>query len=630
VPTEQPPPTESLVGELQTSVLAGGWIPFAIVILLSMLFSFLYVRYYQHKSEKEFGTTAVAMVGMVIALLTTALIPVDIFLVSSFKNSDGTFHDWATDSIRSEVLSTLTDGYYAMYGLTCFFIFFLMPLSYFFFEEKDEVANVSTGKRLLGAAKFTLGTLIVMAVLMCIGAFALNSDGSNCVPSEANGTDVQDWTKCRAQYAEESLAKNGGTNSLSFTIGVLAVIGMGYFVFYTSAGLVMLPFDLFRSRTRTPDLHHLQETTKKVRTSREKQEAMRAKYSGRIKKMSDRDRDQLADDEEEERVLLSASEQLERNENSCIGKTGRVLRPFSAIFGVVFLLLSLFLVIALLLTSIDRLTQITSQHLNYETGYSQAAPKLINPVDKLMTLLQLAFPMDYIAMALLVFYFVISTAVGVSHRGIRFCFMKVFSVRASKTVPQALLCLVSVLMFTVLAINVVLLSLAPQYSTYGNQKYPTMPATVQGVANFTAWGGADQSLCDSQAPSYIFYVYNASGKYITLIDHSKSGGAPHQCNPGLLVSGDAVLDLTLMGCAKMEACVSTRLSALMHAFFFNAWFFGAIYYWANWLFILMFFLNLILAVVRKRKSEFERLVNDKRTDFDDDDAPAPFNPSWMR
>ena len=70
-----------------------------------MLFSFLYVRYYQHKSEKEFGihvrcnrgshvtgTTAVAMVGMVIALLTTALIPVDIFLVSSFKNSDGTFH----------------------------------------------------------------------------------------------------------------------------------------------------------------------------------------------------------------------------------------------------------------------------------------------------------------------------------------------------------------------------------------------------------------------------------------------------------------------------------------------------------------------------------------------------------
>lgn len=575
------------------------------------------------------GTTVVSMVGLVIALLTTALIPVDIFLVSSFKTNDGTFHDWATDSIRSQVLTTLTDGYYAMYGLTCFFIFFLMPLSYFFFEEKDEVANVSTAKRLLGAGKFTLGTLIVMGTLMCIGAFALNSDGSSCVPSEANGTDVKDWTSCRAQYAEESLAKNGGTNSISFTVGVLAVIGMGYFVFYTSAGLVYLPTDLFRSRARTPDVS-LKETSTRVRASREKQDAMRAKYSKRTKKMSDRDRDQLADEEDEERVLLAASEQLNQNENSCIAKTARALRPFSAIFGVFFLLLSVFLVISLLLTSIDRLTQIASQHLNFETGYSQAAPKLTNPVDKLMTLLQLAFPMDYIVMALLVFYFVLCTAVGVTHKGIRFCFLKAFNVRANKTVPQGLLCLVSVLMFTVLAVNVVLLSLAPQYSTYGNQKYATLPQTAKGVANFTAWGSADTMLCDSLAPSYMFYVYNASGKYLTLNDNSKTGGVLHQCNPVVLISGEAQLDLSVMGCAKMEACVSTRLSALMHAFFFNAWFFGAIYYWANWMFIVMFFINLVLILVRKRKSQLEVLINDQRTNFDDDDAPVPFNPSWMR
>ncbi len=31
-----------------------------------------------------------------------------------------------------------------MYGLICFFVFFAMPLAYFFFEEKDDVSGVTT------------------------------------------------------------------------------------------------------------------------------------------------------------------------------------------------------------------------------------------------------------------------------------------------------------------------------------------------------------------------------------------------------------------------------------------------------------------------------------------------------
>lgn len=37
--------------------------------------------------------------------------------------------------------------------------------------------------------------------------------------------------------------------------------------------------------------------------------------------------------------------------------------------------------------------------------------------------------------------------------------------------PQALLFFVFILMYVVLAVNVVLMSLAPQYVMYGNQKY---------------------------------------------------------------------------------------------------------------------------------------------------------------
>ena len=38
--------------------------------------------------------------------------------------------------------------------------------------------------------------------------------------------------------------------------------------------------------------------------------------------------------------------------------------------------------------SVDRLIQINAQHLNYETGYAQAAPKLANPVDVILGILQ--------------------------------------------------------------------------------------------------------------------------------------------------------------------------------------------------------------------------------------------------
>ena len=42
----------------------------------------------------------------------------------------------------------------AMYGITCFFVFFLMPMAYFYFEEKDEVAGVTIAQ--VGKIKFYL------------------------------------------------------------------------------------------------------------------------------------------------------------------------------------------------------------------------------------------------------------------------------------------------------------------------------------------------------------------------------------------------------------------------------------------------------------------------------------------
>jgi hypothetical protein len=84
-------------------------------------------------------------------------------------------------------------------------------------------------------------------------------------------------------------------------------------------------------------------------------------------------------------------------------------------------------------------------------------------------------------------------------------------------------------------------------------------------------------------------------------------------------------------CEITEPCLKTRLAALLSSFFYNFWFLGFCYYWANWGFIAVFFLSLIWCTCKRRKSLFQALVNDVEADLlgDDDDDMTPFKPSWM-
>lgn len=58
---------------------------------LILLFSVAYVKYFISKRDGTISTTVSSVVALSVTLLTTALIPVDVFLVSFMKNTDGTF-----------------------------------------------------------------------------------------------------------------------------------------------------------------------------------------------------------------------------------------------------------------------------------------------------------------------------------------------------------------------------------------------------------------------------------------------------------------------------------------------------------------------------------------------------------
>lgn len=64
---------------------------FFVFFQLTILFSGFYVRYFMSKYENELSTTLTAIFALTVTLLTSALVPVDIFMVSFMKDANGMF-----------------------------------------------------------------------------------------------------------------------------------------------------------------------------------------------------------------------------------------------------------------------------------------------------------------------------------------------------------------------------------------------------------------------------------------------------------------------------------------------------------------------------------------------------------
>jgi len=180
----------------------------------------------------------------------------------------------------------------------------------------------------------------------------------------------------------------------------------------------------------------------------------------------------------------------------CWNKTTACCTPFTAFFGVVFLLISLLLVISFALTQIDKIKgSICGAGCGYILELSS-----INPIDKLLELIAPAFPIDLIILGGLILYIFLTSLSGIVTIGIRFFWVHLYKIRARATMPQGILATVIILMLSVVALNLqIVLNLAPQYSSFGTQTYikpnstevtPCSPSadpsncTLSGIATF--------------------------------------------------------------------------------------------------------------------------------------------------
>ena len=76
-----------------TAHLAIGWSVFAICLIGSLIFSWLFVLWLRSVRENESSgfTNLIISLCLCITIVSALLVPVDVFLVSSMKNADGSY-----------------------------------------------------------------------------------------------------------------------------------------------------------------------------------------------------------------------------------------------------------------------------------------------------------------------------------------------------------------------------------------------------------------------------------------------------------------------------------------------------------------------------------------------------------
>uniref|UniRef100_A0A8I3N378 Lysosomal cobalamin transport escort protein LMBD1 n=1 Tax=Canis lupus familiaris TaxID=9615 RepID=A0A8I3N378_CANLF len=383
-----------------------GWCIFGLLLLAILAFCWIYVRKYQSQRESEVVSTITAIFSLAIALITSALLPVDIFLVSYMKNQNGTFKDWANANVSRQIEDTVLYGYYTLYSVILFCVFFWIPFVYFYYEEKDDD---DTGKctQIKTAFKYTLGFALICALLLLVGAFVpLN------IPNNKNSTE---WEKVKFLF--EELGSSHGLAALSFSISSLTLIGMLAAITYTAYGMSALPLNLIKG-TRNAAYERLENTEDIEEVEQHIQTIKSKSKDGRP--LPARDKRALKQFEERLRTLRKRERHLEFIENSWWTKFCGALRPLKIIWGIFFILVALLFVISLFLSNLDK----ALHSAGIDSGFIIFGANLSNPLNMLLPVLQTVFPLDYILITIIIMYFIFTSMAGIRNIGIWFFWVR--------------------------------------------------------------------------------------------------------------------------------------------------------------------------------------------------------------
>jgi LMBR1 domain-containing protein 1 len=396
--------------------------------------------YYADAHEKSLGTSCVTIVSLCLALAAILLIPLDVYLTPGYGAEGG----GGQHLIRMILLG--------LYVTIAVFFFVVIPFAYFYYEEEDE--DSTPGQRASAACRYTSFLIVICIVIFIIGAVMQPEDPDAI---DIHNKDVDRWVK-------SLLHKDPVQYSISFALSCMTVLGYLSWITYTGYGLTALPIGLIRGKRRLGEEEA--DIADSLESTREKRRVIQAKYlSGN--KMNARDERTLSLLGRQERILSRQGGRLQARRQSWVRKCGILMRPFMVVYGVIFALLSLVFVLSVAMTQLNKIIPDASV-CGSKCGFLLDSP-WVNPLDGLLRLTAPYFPLDMFIYTGMIVYVFLCTAVGIVKLGIRIGWIQLFTIRARRTPPQALLLTAMLLSLSLLAFNTDLLTIAPYYTAYGRQ-----------------------------------------------------------------------------------------------------------------------------------------------------------------
>ncbi|KAI4600979.1 hypothetical protein KJ359_013144 [Pestalotiopsis sp. 9143b] len=461
--------TMASAGYVQTSLI---WVTYAVAVVLALFVGALVTFTWQAHRDRSAVVSAVTIISLTALLATVLLLPVDIALVSSTTDTAlGIKKEWATSTRIHNILNTLRIVYYSLYSFDALLCLIVIPFSYFWYEEYDEVeeqeGHQTFGSRLWGAFKYTIAFILLVVIIFLIGFF---------VPAAGN----REGKHLDLDFFKRLLDENHGEKALTFGVGLLITLGTLLYVLYTGAGLALLPVSFIKSAPSISAPQLSENTASQLEQNRERQRQLEMRNAGRSDGMPQKDRRELDALAREERTLVRrerlAAEAQGEGQSFLVRtwtKICALFRPIKLIGGILLILVALLTWVSMLITGIDKAANsVCKQHC----GYILAHINVFQPINWIFVQAARAFPVDYILMALLVFFFFSSSIAGLSSIGIRFLWLRIFQIRKNRTAPQALLMAAVLLALIVLGINyAVVMLVAPQYSAFGTQTFCDLP-----------------------------------------------------------------------------------------------------------------------------------------------------------
>ncbi|KAK4032623.1 putative lysosomal cobalamin transporter [Parachaetomium inaequale] len=553
-------------GLLQTSLI---WVAYGVAVALVLLVSVITTITWQTPHERSTAVSIVSIFSLTALLATVLLLPVDIALVSSTASVHlGAKKDWATPDRVDGILLTLKIVYYTLYTLDALLCLIVIPFTYFWYEEYDEVEEeerlLGTGARLWRATKYTLGFVFLVVVLFLIGFFV---PAAGKAPGKHMDLD----------FFKRLLAANNGEKALTFGVGLLMTLGTLLYTLYTSSGLALLPVSFIKSAPSISAPQLSATTASALERNRELQRQLEMRNAGRMEGMSQKDRREMDALLREERTLVRRERLAAEARGDGRGKIYQawtkvqaVFRPLKLLAGIFLLLLSILIWVSMLVTGIDKAANsVCKQHCGYILGHVN----VYQPINWIFVQSAKAFPVDYILLALLVLFFFGSSITGLASIGIRFLWVRIYQIKKGRTAPQALLIATVLLSLMVLAINyTVAMLVAPQYAIYGTQTFCVNPPRHPG----------DQPDCREHRER--------------VRPCSEAFSEP----------------------AARDVCTPTVLSTFLNRVTLNWPVFGAVDFWAQFVFLAVFLIVFVTSLFRAPRLNLSEL--DEEAEFDEEEG----------